>query len=188
MMSKELIERLRELSAKRKPYATGAHGQMIGMESYRIVANGFALECIDEAADRIEELERERDAFYMDYRMKCDEEAKGSALVIIERDQLRAKLSAEQAKNVELREALHYSLGAWEYDGISDEHGSIFQEACSRCDAPSDTSALEAIVKKAGEVMRERSINVAWNNEPDCNGPIEMEIRALPAVTLEDLK
>lgn len=51
-----------------------------------------------------------------------------------------------------------------------------------------DTSALEAIVKKAGEVMRERSINVAWNNEPDCNGPIEMEIRALPAVTLEDLK
>ena len=58
-MSKELIERLRELSASRKPYATGAHGQIIGMESYRIVANGFALECIDEAADRIEELERD---------------------------------------------------------------------------------------------------------------------------------
>lgn len=58
-MSKELIEQLRELSANRKPYATGAHGQIIGMESYRIVANGFALECIDEAADRIEELERD---------------------------------------------------------------------------------------------------------------------------------
>lgn len=56
-MSKELIEHLRELSASRKPYATGAHGQIIGMESYRIVANGFAFECIDEAADRIEELE-----------------------------------------------------------------------------------------------------------------------------------
>lgn len=56
-MSKELIEHLRELSASRKPHATGAHGQIIGMESYRIVANGFALECIDEAADRIEELE-----------------------------------------------------------------------------------------------------------------------------------
>ncbi len=92
-MSKELIEQLRELSASRKPYATGAHGQIIGMESYRIVANGFALECIDEAADRIEELERERDAFYMDYRMKCDEEAKDSALVIIERDQLRAQIN-----------------------------------------------------------------------------------------------
>lgn len=60
-MSKELIEQLRELSASRKPYATGAHGQIIGMESYRIVANGFALECIDEAADRIEELEQDRD-------------------------------------------------------------------------------------------------------------------------------
>jgi len=58
-MSKELIEQLRELSASRKPYATGAHGQIIGMESYRIVANGFALECIDEAADRIEDLERD---------------------------------------------------------------------------------------------------------------------------------
>lgn len=58
-MSKELIEQLRELSASRKPYATGAHGQIIGMESYRIVANGFALECIEEAADRIEELERD---------------------------------------------------------------------------------------------------------------------------------
>ena len=58
-MTDGLKQRLRELSASRKPYATGAHGQIIGMESYRIVANGFALECIDEAADRIEELERD---------------------------------------------------------------------------------------------------------------------------------
>jgi hypothetical protein len=56
-MTDDLKQRLRELSASRKPYPTGAHGQMVGMESYRIVANGFALECIDEAADRIEELE-----------------------------------------------------------------------------------------------------------------------------------
>ena len=101
------------------------------------------------------------------------------------------RLAAEQAKNVGLREALHYSLGAWEYDGISDEHGSIFQEACSRCDAPSDTSALEAIVKKAGEVMRERCAaacagpNEDWNIFADDAG---LAIRAIPAVTLEDLK
>ena len=75
-MSKELIERLR---------ADAESTDDIGL-------------CAD-AADRIEELERERDAFYMDYRMKCDEEAKDSALVIIERDQLRAKINV-------LREAL----------------------------------------------------------------------------------
>ncbi len=118
-MSKELIEQLRELSANRKPYATGAHGQIIGMESYRIVANGFALECIDEAADRIEELERERDAFYMDYRIKCDEEAKGSALVIIERDKLRAELlnalAACKAKDEALNTivTVFYPKGIW---------------------------------------------------------------------------
>lgn len=91
-MSKELIERLRELSAKRKPYATGAHGQMIGMESYRIVANGFALECIDEAADRIEELERE-----------VERKMSAADFILRERDAL-------QADNARLREALERSV------------------------------------------------------------------------------
>lgn len=45
------------IQALRQFRCNGAHGQIIGMESYRIVANGFALECIDEAAERIEELE-----------------------------------------------------------------------------------------------------------------------------------
>jgi len=65
-MTDDLKQRLRELSASRKPYPTGAHGQMVGMESYRIVANGFALECVDEAADRIEQLEKERDELLTD--------------------------------------------------------------------------------------------------------------------------
>jgi len=46
--------------------------------------------------DRIEELERERDAFYMDYRMKCDEQTKS---LCVERDAL-------QADNAELVAAL----------------------------------------------------------------------------------
>ena len=65
-MTDDLKQRLRELSTSRKPYSTGAHGQMVGMESYRIVANGFALECIDEAADRIEQIEAERDELKAD--------------------------------------------------------------------------------------------------------------------------
>lgn len=47
-------------------------------------------------ANRIEELERERDAFYMDYRMKCDEQTKS---LCVERDAL-------QADNAELVAAL----------------------------------------------------------------------------------
>ena len=118
------------------------------------------------------------------------------------------KLAAEQAKNVELRRAFiglmqvvprevdcgnmhHKRKDQHEYDEtcpVVSRYAEAIEQADKVLAAPSDTSALEAIVKKAGEVMRERSINVAWNNEPDCNGPIEMEIRALPAVTLEDLK
>lgn len=74
-MSKELIEQLREAA----------------------IYGPCPCPIADVAADRIEELERERDAFYMDYRTKCDEEAKDSALVIIERDQLRAELAAALA-------------------------------------------------------------------------------------------
>lgn len=89
-------------------------------------------------------------------------------------------IAAQQARIWELRNALSMPCDRWN----KTQHGIV----CKALSTPSDTSALEAIVKKAGEVMRERSINVAWNNEPDCNGPIEMEIRALPAVTLDDLK
>lgn len=94
---------------------------------------------------------------------------------------IEQQLAAEQAKNVGLREALEYSIK--QVPELATVPG--ISKAIS---TPSDTAALEAIVKKASEVMRRRSMSVAWNNEPDCNGPIEMGIRALPAVTLEDLK
>ena len=119
-----------------------------------------------------------------------------------ENAKLSKQLAAEQAKNVGLRDFIasaQVSSGVCCCGEAMDGHSSpmscghspvdMWDHAVGKLlDAPSDTSALEAIVKKAGEVMRERSINVAWNNEPDCNGPIEMEIRTLPAVTLEDLK
>jgi len=58
------------------------------MESYRIVANGFALECIEEAADRIEELVRfieEQDALLQEARPLIEH----AEIVKKERDQLR---------------------------------------------------------------------------------------------------
>ena len=49
----------------------------------------------NEAANTIEALHRERDTFYMDYRMKCDAETKA----------LYGQLAASQAREQQLREA-----------------------------------------------------------------------------------
>lgn len=110
------------------------------------------------------------------------------------------QLAAEQAKNVGLREAAQevrdlidetyevYGLrlngdpSLWDelMAGGRFERLTMLDEALS---TPSDTSALEAIVKKAGEVMRDR-FRIA-----EVQGWLDKEfIRALPAVTLEDLK
>lgn len=51
---------------------------------------------------------------------------------------------------------------------------------------PNDTTALQSMVAKAGEVMRERAHSAMLDLKPwDHRGEI---IRALPAVTLDDLK
>lgn len=92
---------------------------------------------------------------------------------------LQKQLAAEQAKNVGLREALENHPG--NYKLSKDECAKIN----ALLDAPSDDSALEAIVRKAGEVMHEKCImeflsRTSWYAEKG--------MRALPAVTLEDLK
>lgn len=104
------------------------------------------------------------------------------------------RLAAEQAKNVELREALESAINGltWWMDNMPQDVTDVdfaeidaLQEALA---APSDTSALEAIVKKAGEVMRR------WATDQEMlkghAGPLIVvyAIRALPAVTLDDLK
>src|SRR5574343_1517370 len=103
------------------------------------------------------------------------------------------KLAAEQAKNVELREGLESAIKGltWWMDNMPHDVTDVdfaeidaLQEALA---APSDTSALEAIVKKAGEVMRR------WATDQEMlkghAGPLIVvyAIRALPAVTLDDL-
>ena len=58
-------------------------------------------------------------------------------------------IAAQAAVIESLKEALHYSLGAWEYDGVSDEHGSTFREANNRCDTPTDSTQILAEVRRA---------------------------------------
>jgi len=83
------------------------------------------------------------------------------------------RLAIAQANNQRLQEAVK------DYKWNKDENNFIISVQDILL-TPLDTSALEAIVQKAGEAMRERCANVAHNY---C-----MTIRALPGVTLKDLK
>ena len=66
------------------------------------------------------------------------------------------RIAELEAEVMRLREALHYSLGAWHYDGISDEHGSIFKEASDRCDTPFTPTALNELIEKVEKLTIER--------------------------------
>jgi hypothetical protein len=93
---------------------------------------------------------------------------------------LYAQLAAEQAKNVGLRDELSRLCECLNSNGYST---NASKEILS---LPSDTSALEAMIANAGEKMRDKcvaqgSCNLFW---PE----LETAIRALPGVTLDELK
>lgn len=92
---------------------------------------------------------------------------------------LRDQLAAEQAKNVGLREALDNHSGNYK----------LSKEECAKINAlldpPSDTSELEAYVIKAGEKMQEKCCVALRRLDYRYSA---LAIRALPCVTLEDLK
>lgn len=109
-----------------------------------------------------------------------------------ENAKLSKQLAAEQAKNVGLRELVeHFALIDLGRSLLPDDFGLWVLRARKAIATPSDTAALEAIVKKAGEVMRERCAKDCelWESGPVWGHTTAADsIRALPAVTLEDLK
>jgi len=104
--------------------------------------------------------------------------------------ELREQLAAEQAKNMSMHEwMLNNSQHTDTCDVLClDDDGRHLPCSCGLSGAistPSDTSALEAMIAKAGEKMRERVVETILAS---AHGFPMREIRALPAVTLEDLK
>lgn len=107
-------------------------------------------------------------------------------------EELEQQLAAEQAKNMEMRKEFQSFIDSHEecedFDGFTAQIVSMddYHSATGSLEATtSDTSSLEAIVKKAGEVMRERCASESCrSHEYDAT----KAIRTLPAVTLEDLK
>lgn len=122
--------------------------------------------------------------------------------------QLEQQLAAEQAKNVGLRDFIaraQVSSGVCCCGEPMDGHSSpmscghspvdMWDHAVGKLlDAPSDDSALEAYVTKAGEKMRVNCITAAGPEDSYQDDWIRAKadacdaIRALPAVTLADIK
>lgn len=110
-----------------------------------------------------------------------------------ERDALRQQLAALQAVNQQYREALEHLSLYVAYNG-DDWVQLRAKEALA---TQQDTSALEAMIAKAGEVMRERCFDSvqAEMGEQYIDSPHwyvaearRDTISTLPGVTLEDLK
>ena len=106
---------------------------------------------------------------------------------------LRQQLAASQAREVQLREALKTA-------GMNCVDDFIAAGALQLADSKSDTSALEAMIAEAGEVMRERCADGC--DRLTMYGPVaeaqqrynqayrhcKDRILTSPGVTLEDLK
>lgn len=89
------------------------------------------------------------------------------------------QLAASQAREAKLREALE-----WEREFQKDQGREVSVFGGSVLAQPSDTTALEAVIAKTGEVMRERCCKVLFSNP----AATEIAIRALPGVTLDDIR
>lgn len=116
-------------------------------------------------------------------------------------ESLREQLAASQAREQQLLEAISKVLDV--VDPSNHQHGCdcdpdvgyfcpackwasdpVYLSAKQALSLPSDTSALESIIQKAGEVMRERcAVKADWYSSF-----VGERIRALHGVTLEDLK
>lgn len=110
------------------------------------------------------------------------DEIQAAKHVLREHNRLLVKLAASQACEQQLREATECLLHLCEIIGAPD--GPVLEKARQALAIPQDTSALEAMITKAGEVMRGRCLRDIWYMPK----PQEDAIRALPAVTLDDIK
>lgn len=97
---------------------------------------------------------------------------------------LTEQLAASQAREQQLRENVRLVCGPV-MDAFTD--GQRWNDYQEIIDHPQDTSALEALIAKAGEVMRERCA-VECETHYNFSNALAAAIRALPGVTLEDIK
>lgn len=98
-------------------------------------------------------------------------------------DELRQQLAASQLQNTQLR-----GLLAQFANDLSLTYKQIMSLSAEALALPTDTTALEAMIAKAGEVMRERAATLWLQCSEEEEWNLEEAIRALPGVTIEDLQ
>ena len=111
----------------------------------------------------------------------------------IEVESLLRQLAASQAREQQLRKALEYFFPAWQkYEPLNWKYRA--KQALSQ---PTDTTALQALIEKAGEVAAELSASACQHvidsgeydgHQQYAAAACRDAIRALPGVTLEDLR
>jgi len=103
-----------------------------------------------------------------------------------ERDQ---QLAASQAREQQLREALSKCESVlYNRDRFADDV-EAHKAAVIALSLPADTTALQSMIAKAGEVMLERCASEFNQQHVEYFGDtIQLAIRTIPAVTIEDLK
>ena len=146
------------------------------MKQSKTFASGFPVE---ETIESLRQQLAEKDA-EIEHLDRTKAEWKNTAKVLGE------KLAASQAREAKLRGQILRMIDRWwpfvhKELFASDTARDLYREASDSIQPPHVTSALEALIAKAGEVMRERCLaEINYNNH--------VEVRALPCVTLEDLK
>ena len=129
----------------------------------------------------------------VNWMMQCKRQGDNAQAVI---NELRQQLAASQGREVLLRDALkgvpigyHGRIAGKECVCGQCQSNRIIEETLS---LPYDTTALEAMIAKASEVMQERCVDacISFGESTDLVFGEEFaeEIRALPGVTLEDLQ
>ena len=102
-----------------------------------------------------------------------------------EKEKLRQQLAAAQAREQQLRAHLEVIAGKRMCVDNTLGNANIADLALSQ---PTDTTALQAIIQRSGEVMRDRIVANLLQCGALAEGDYLNAIRALPSVTLEDLR
>ena len=159
----EEIERLNGLlSVHRLSFAEMKRQRNVEMESATKWANGYH-ELRQQLAEKDAEIAR------LQY---------SNDVLEVEKDLIKDEIAAGQAREQQLRGAI-----AMQVSRDAAARHNIAMEALA---LPQDTTALESMIAKAGEVMRHRCLyeaDIAYHNKHCCE-----EIRALTGVTISDLK
>lgn len=96
---------------------------------------------------------------------------------------LQDQLTAGQAREQRLRDHIALALEFCDMPAFS-----VAENLTKALALPQDTSALSAMITKAGEVMRHSVLNEHASSTDGEWQYLERRIRALPSITLEDLK